>query len=73
MRVSVRAHPRAVRSRTKWQEGILHVWVTVPAVDGEANRALIPAVAEALGVRRSRVRLVAGERSRQKLFEVDEG
>jgi uncharacterized protein YggU (UPF0235/DUF167 family) len=41
------------------------------AVDGAANRALIQAVADALGVRRSAVSLVAGYRSREKLVEVN--
>lgn len=72
MRVSVRAHPGAGRSRTEWREGVLHVWVAEPAVEGAANRALIRAVAEVLGVHRSQLRLVSGERSRQKLFDVDQ-
>lgn len=49
---------------------MLHVRVTARAVEGAANRALIQAVADALGVRRSAVSLVAGERSREKLVEV---
>jgi len=46
------------------------VRVTARAVEGAANRALVEAVADALGVRRSAVSLVAGERSRNKLFEM---
>jgi uncharacterized protein YggU (UPF0235/DUF167 family) len=46
------------------------VRVTARAVEGAANRALIQAVADVLGVRRSAVSLVAGERSREKLVEV---
>jgi uncharacterized protein len=72
VRLSVRAHPGAARGRTEWREGVLHVWVAEPAVEGAANRAVIRAVAEVLGVRRSQLRLVSGERSRQKLFDVDE-
>ena len=49
---------------------MLHVRVTARAVEGAANRALVQAVADALGVRRSAVSLVAGERSREKLVEV---
>jgi len=46
------------------------VRVTARAVEGAANRALIQAVADALGVRRSAVSLVAGKRSREKVVEV---
>lgn len=72
MKVQVRAHPGATRNRAEWRDGILHVWVTAPAVDGAANRALIRAVAEALQVRPAKVRLIGGDRSRNKLFEIDE-
>jgi uncharacterized protein len=47
------------------------VWVTARAVEGAANRALVRAVARALGVRPSAVTLVAGERGRDKLFDVE--
>jgi uncharacterized protein YggU (UPF0235/DUF167 family) len=49
----------------------LHVRVTARAVEGAANRALIEAVADALGVRRSAVTLVAGHRSHEKVLEVN--
>jgi uncharacterized protein len=66
----VRAHPGASRTDAAWDGAVLHVRVTARAVEGAANRALIQAVADALGVRRSAVSLVAGERSREKLVEV---
>jgi uncharacterized protein len=70
VRLAVRAHPGASRPRAEWDGAVLHVWVTARAVEGAANRALVQAVAGALGVRRSAVSLVAGERSREKVFEV---
>ena len=70
MRVPVRAHPGAAKERAEWRDGTLHVWVTARAVVGQANRALVPAVARALGVRASAVTLVAGERGRDKVFEI---
>jgi uncharacterized protein len=66
----VRAHPGASRERVQWQGETLHVWVGARAVEGAANRALVAAIARALGVRPSAVVLVAGERGRDKLVEV---
>jgi uncharacterized protein YggU (UPF0235/DUF167 family) len=71
MRIQVRAHPGASRERAEWRAGTLHVWVTARAVEGQANRALVQAVARALDVRASAVTLVAGERGRDKVFEVE--
>jgi uncharacterized protein len=71
MRIRVRAHPGASRERLRWDGATLHVWVTARAVDGAANRALLRAVAAGLGVRRPSVRLVSGERGRDKAVEVE--
>lgn len=49
----------------------LIVAVTERAVDGRATEAALRAVADALGVRRSDVRLVRGAVSRDKLVAVD--
>ncbi len=72
MRISVRAHPGASRERVEWQGDVLHVWVTARAVEGQANRSLVRAIARELGVRASAVALVAGERARDKVVEVTE-
>jgi len=71
VRLAVRAHPGASRTSVEWDGAVLHVRVTARAVEGAANRAVIQAVADALGVRRSAVSLVAGHRSREKLVEVN--
>jgi uncharacterized protein (TIGR00251 family) len=70
MRIAVRAHPGASRERAQWDGDVLHVWVTARAVEGQANAALVKAVARALGVRASAVTLVSGERGRDKVIEV---
>jgi uncharacterized protein YggU (UPF0235/DUF167 family) len=69
--LSVRAHPRASRDRVAWDGERLHAWVTAPAVDDRANRAIVLAVARWLGVSPASVRVVAGTRGRTKLVEVD--
>ncbi len=46
------------------------MWVTAPAAEGAANRAITRALARALGLPPSAVVLVAGERARDKVLEV---
>jgi uncharacterized protein YggU (UPF0235/DUF167 family) len=70
MRLMVRAHPGASRTGAEWDGAVLHVRIRARAIEGAANRELIQAVADTVGVRRSAVSLVAGERSRNKIFEV---
>jgi uncharacterized protein len=69
----VRAHPRAARARAAWDGDVLHVWVTEPALQGRANRAITRAVAAALGVRAGAVTLIQGERGRDKVYDVTSG
>jgi uncharacterized protein (TIGR00251 family) len=68
--IQVRVTPRSSRSRCEGGEPV-RVWVTAPPVDGQANEAVVRTLAEALGVPRSRVRIVRGEASRDKTVRVD--
>jgi uncharacterized protein len=49
----------------------LLVSVGARAVEGRANEAVLAAMAQAFGVRRVAVSLVGGERSRDKIVELD--
>jgi uncharacterized protein (TIGR00251 family) len=65
----VRAQPRARKPGILGEQaGALKVAVTAPPEDGRANQALVEALAEALGVKRSQVELVAGATARDKRF-----
>ena len=74
--IAIRVHPGASRAKVAGlppepgQNPVLGVWVHQRAVDGQANEAALAAVAEALGVRSSSVRLVVGARARIKIVEV---
>lgn len=70
VRIQIRAHPGSGRVAVRKRDGALDVFVTAPPADGRANRAVIDALAGAFGVSRSRIRLLRGERGRDKLVEV---
>ena len=50
---------------------MLHAWLNSPPIEGASNAELLEAVADFLSVRLSTVRLAGGERSREKVIEVD--
>lgn len=68
----VRLTPRADRDAIAGvRDGVITVRVSAPPVDGQANAALIKVLAKALGVPRSRLRIVRGQTARDKLVRVD--
>jgi uncharacterized protein (TIGR00251 family) len=68
----VRLTPRAARSQIDgWDGELLRVRVTAPPVEGKANDALIRLLAQALDVSPSRLRLVKGRTSREKVIAVE--
>ena len=70
--ISVRVQPRASRNRVgEYRDGALLVSVTAPPQDGRANAALLELLAEALGVAKSRLRIVRGHTGRDKVVAVD--
>jgi uncharacterized protein (TIGR00251 family) len=67
----VRVQPRAsANAVTDWRDGVLHVRLTAPPVEGAANAACREFLAELFHVKRAQVELVAGEKSREKRFRV---
>jgi uncharacterized protein (TIGR00251 family) len=70
-RIDVRVQPRASRDEIAgWRGGRLVVRVTAPPVEDRANVAVSKLIAKRAGVPRSAVRVVAGQRSRDKVVEV---
>jgi hypothetical protein len=70
--VSIRVQPGArANGVTGLYNGALKIALAQPPVDGRANEALIAFVAELLGLPKSRVHLVGGASSRQKLVRVE--
>jgi len=72
--VTIRVRPGARNTRVGGNHGgALVVRVSARAVAGQATEAALAAVAEAFGVRRRSVTLVAGAASRTKVVDVAGG
>ena len=69
-KLAVRVKPRSSKSGVEPAAGEVVVRVHAPAVKGAANREMVEVLSQALGVAKSCVRIVSGERSSRKLVEV---
>lgn len=70
-RISVRLRPRGRGDELLgFEEGVLRARVSAPPTDGRANRALCKLIAARVGVAPSRVSVVLGGKSRDKVVEV---
>jgi uncharacterized protein (TIGR00251 family) len=68
----VYVQPRASRNELAGlHDGCLKVRLTAPPVEGAANEALVRFIAEALGVPRRQVTVVAGSSGRRKILEIE--
>jgi uncharacterized protein len=71
MKIAVKVKTRARRAFVKQiGETEFEAAVNEPPADGKANAAVIAALAEHFGLAKSRVRLVSGQSSKRKLFEI---
>jgi uncharacterized protein (TIGR00251 family) len=70
MRVSVLVVPNARKNGVVEEGDHLKVYVRAPPVKGKANEAVIEVLAEFFGVKKSDMRIMSGERSREKVVEI---
>jgi hypothetical protein len=67
--LAVRAQPNAKKSAVLGRHGeAIKIAITAPPEDGRANAALTEYLKTWLGVKRSQVVLLSGEKSRDKVF-----
>ena len=72
VRFEVRVQPRASRTEFAGPHGeAVKIRLAAPPVEGAANAELIAFLAKRLGVSRSAVMIVRGERGRDKVVEVE--
>ncbi len=70
--VEVRVHPKANRNAVELSDGpTIRVYVTAPPERDRANQAVIALLAKQLNIPKSALRLVRGEKSRDKVLVVE--
>lgn len=70
--IKVRVQPKSSRNQVDgFQDGALRVRVTAAPTEGQANAAVIALLAKTLGVSKSRLEIIRGYSSRDKVVSVD--
>jgi len=71
LEIRLHVQPRAKRPEISGvHNGALKVKVTAPPVDDAANRAVIECLAARLGVAKSKISILSGTRSREKVLRI---
>ncbi len=70
MKLYIRVIPNARRNKVVMDGNRLKVYLTAPPVEGKANKALIEFLAGHFGVKKGRVKILRGEKSRDKIVEI---
>ncbi len=73
MKLTVKVKARARQEKVKKiSEGQYKVWVRAVAEKGKANEEVVEALSEHLKVPKSRIEILSGHTSSQKIVQIDE-
>ncbi|TSA52349.1 MAG: YggU family protein [Planctomycetaceae bacterium] len=68
---NIRVVPRSSRCElVEIQEDALKIKITAPPVEGKANEECVKFIANKLGIRKSRVDIIAGHKSKRKTIAI---
>ncbi len=70
---NVRVTPRASRNRVEQAGSKLKVYLTKPAQDGFANNQLIDLLSAYFKIKKYKIIIKSGDKSRNKLISIDAG
>lgn len=71
MKISVQVKSSAKNPKVEKVGEVTKVHVKEPAVEGKANKAVAKALAKYYGVKTYEVSLLRGEKSKQKVFQIN--
>ena len=70
MRIAVKVIPNSNRTEISKEDDILKVRIKTPPNKGKANNELIGVLAKHFNTSKSKVRILKGDKSRDKLIEI---
>ncbi len=70
-KINVKVVPNARKSRVEEGEDKFKIYVTAQAIEGKANSAMIKLLSKHFNVKKSDVKIVRGEKSREKVVEIN--
>ncbi len=72
MKISVKAHPKSKKIRVvKMDENHYEVWVRGLPEKGQANEAVIEALSEHFDIPKSKISVMSGHKSKNKVIQID--
>ena len=71
MVLAVKVIPRASRNLVKEENGRLKVYLTKAPLEGLANAQLIAVLSEHFKLKKYQIRIIQGEKSRNKVVEIN--
>ncbi|PIR67015.1 MAG: hypothetical protein COU51_00825 [Parcubacteria group bacterium CG10_big_fil_rev_8_21_14_0_10_36_14] len=71
MLINIKVIPNAKREQIKKTESGLRVYVNTPPEGGRANKAVIKLLSKELDVPKSKIEIISGEKSREKIIKIN--
>jgi uncharacterized protein len=69
-KLNIKVIPNARQNRAVEEPGRLKVYLTAPAVDGKANKALTEFLSEHFSVKKNKITIIKGLTSRDKIVQI---
>lgn len=70
MKIIVKVIPNAKKNKVLKEENKIKIYVTVPAIDGKANKSAIKLLSDFLKVKKSEIKIIKGEKTKEKVIMI---
>lgn len=70
MKIRIIVRPNAKKPQIRKEGDTYYVWVDAPPVKDKANRRLIEILSKHFKISKSKIRIITGKRTRQKIVEI---